>query len=77
MKNLNHLHKDSKDLLLVIIIFGTDVNVGETVFNDGENMNVIGKRAHVLDHSHGRYFIGYFDKILHEGSIWTGHICVL
>ena len=31
-KNLNHLYKDSKDLLSVIITLGTDVNGGETVF---------------------------------------------
>ena len=31
-KNLNHVHKDSKDLLSVIIILGTDVHGGETVF---------------------------------------------
>ena len=31
-KNLNHAHKDSKDLLLVIIILGTDVNCDETGF---------------------------------------------
>ena len=31
-KNLNHAHRDSKDLLSVIIILGTDVNGGETVF---------------------------------------------
>ena len=49
-KNLNRVHKDSKDLLSVIIILGTDVNGGETVFYDGENMNDIGKRAHVLKH---------------------------
>ena len=53
-KNLNHVHKDSKDILSVIIILGTDVNGGEKVFNDVENMNDIGKRAHVLKHSHGR-----------------------
>ena len=40
-------------------------------------MNDIGKRANVLKHSHGRCVIGYFDKILHEGSIWTGHRAVL
>ena len=77
MKNLNHVHKDSKDLLSVIIILVTDVNGGETVFYDGENMNDIGKRAHVLNHSHGRCFIGAFDKILYEVSIWTGHRAVL
>ena len=42
-KNINHVHKDSKDLLSVIIILGTYVKGGETVFYNGENMNDIGK----------------------------------
>ena len=67
VKNINHVHKDSKDILLVIIILGTDVNGGETVFNDGKNMNDIRKRAYVLKHSQGRCVIGSFDKNLHEG----------
>ena len=37
----------------------------------GMTMNDIGKRAHVLKHSHGRYMVGDFDKNLHEGYIWT------
>ena len=65
--SLNHIHKDSKYLLSVIIILGTNINDDETGFYDGENMNDIGKRAHVLNHSHGRCDIGSFDKILHEG----------
>ena len=64
VNNLNHVHKDSNDLLSVIIILGTDINGGETVFNDGENIFEIVKRAHVLKHSHGRCVIGSFDKIL-------------
>ena len=36
-KNLNHVHKDSKAPLSVIIILVTDVNGGETVFYYGEN----------------------------------------
>ena len=31
-KNLNNVHKERKYLLSVIIILGTDVNGGETVF---------------------------------------------
>ena len=77
LKSLNHLHKDSKYLLSVIIILGKYVNGGEIVFYDGENMNDIGKRAHVLKHSHGRCVIGSFDKILHEVSIWTGQKALL
>ena len=61
----------------MIIILGTDVHGGETVFFDGENLNDVGKRAHVLKHSHGRCVIGSFDKILHEGSLWTGHRAVI
>ena len=61
-KSLNHVHKNSKDILSVIIILGTNVNGGETVFYDRENINDIGKRAHVLKYSHGRCVIGCFDK---------------
>ena len=65
VKNFIHLHKDSKYLLSVIIILGTYVNGGEIDFYDGENMNDIGKRAHVLKHSHGRCVIGSFGKLFH------------
>ena len=76
-KNINRVHKYSKDLLSVIIILVIYVNGGETVFYDEENMNDILKRAYVLKHSHVRCFIGSFDKLLHEGSISTGHRAVL
>ena len=75
--NLNHVHEDSKDIMSVIIIMGTYVHGGETVFFYGETLHDVGKRAHVLKHSHGRCVIGSFDKILHEGSLWTGHRAVL
>ena len=49
----------------------------ENVFYDGEKMNDIGKRAHVLKHLHGRHVFCAFAKILHEGYIWTGHRAVI
>ena len=61
----------------MIIILVTDVNGGKTAFYDGDNMNDIGKRAHVLKHSHGRCVIGASDNFFHEGYIWTGHIAGL
>ena len=67
----------SKDLFSVITILETYVNGGEKVFYDRDNMNDIGKRAHVLNHSHGGCVFGGFDKILHEGYIWIGHRAVL
>ena len=36
-KNLNHVHKDSNYILSVLIILGTDVNCGETIFLWREN----------------------------------------
>ena len=55
----------------MIIILGTNVRGGETFFN-GMNTNNIGKIAYAMKHLHGRCAVGVFDKILHEGSIWTG-----
>ena len=63
--NPNNSHRNSNNLLSVIIILGTDVNGGETVFNDRDNTNAIGKGAHVLKYSHGRCVIGDCDNILH------------
>ena len=61
----------------MIIILGTDVHGGETVFYDGDKMNDIVKRAHVLKYSHGRCVVGPFDKILDEDSLLTGNRAVL
>ena len=49
-KSLNHVHKDSKNIMSVIIILETNVHADEIGFYDGENMKDIGKRAHVLKH---------------------------
>ena len=48
----------------MIIVLGTDVYGGETVC-DGMNMNYIGKRVHVMKHTHGRCTVDAFDKTLH------------
>ena len=34
-KNLNHVHKDSKDMVSVIITMGKDISGGDTMFYDG------------------------------------------
>ena len=76
-KNLNHVKKDINDILSVIIILRTHVHGGETGLYDGENVNDIGKIAHVLKNSHGRCVVGPFDKVLNEIYIWTGHRYVI
>ena len=51
--------------------------VEKLFFNGGVNMNDIIKRTHVLKHSHGKWVVGAFDKILLEVSICTGRRAVL
>ena len=35
LKNMNHVHKDSKDLVSIIITLGKDTSGGKTMFYDG------------------------------------------
>ena len=45
-KNLNHVHKDIKYLISVIITLGKDISGGDTVFYDGVKSSDFGSRAH-------------------------------
>ena len=47
-KNLNHMHKDVKDLASVIITLGKDISGEDTVFYDGVKSSDFGSRAHML-----------------------------
>ena len=68
---INRIHKDVNDLLSVVIILVTDVHGGKKVFLNVITMNDIGKKSHVLKHSHGGCVVGFLDKNLHELSIWN------
>ena len=61
-KNLNHVHKDSKGLVSVIITLGGNISGGDTVFYDGVKTSDFGSRAHVLKHIHGRMIFVPFEK---------------
>ena len=50
--SMNNVYRDSKDLLLVLITWKTSFSGGGTVFY-GIKISLLGKRAHVLQHSHG------------------------
>ena len=60
-KNLNHVHKDIKYLVSVIITPGKDISGGDTVFYDGVKSSDFGSRAHILKHLHGRMVFGPFE----------------
>ena len=76
-KNLNHVYKDSKDLISVIITLGKDISGGDTVFYDGVKISDLGSRAHILKHLHGRMIFGPFEKVFHEGTLWSGYRAVI
>ena len=59
--NLNHLHKDSKYLVSVIITLGENISGGDTVFYDGVKTSDLGIRSHVLKNLHGRMIFCPFD----------------
>ena len=71
-KNLNHVHKDIKYLVSFIITLGKDKSGGNTVFYDGVKSSDFGSRAHILKHLHGRMVFGPFEKVFHEGNLWSG-----
>ena len=76
-KNLNHVHKESKDLVSVIIPVGKYISGGDTVFYNGVKISELGSRAHILKHSHGRMIFGPFEKIYHEVTLWSGYRSVI
>ena len=61
-KNMNHLHKDSKYLVSVIITLGGNIIGVDTVFYDGVKTSDLGSRAYVLKYLHGRMIFVSFKK---------------
>ena len=53
-KNLNRVHKDTKDLVSVVITVGKNMSGRDTVFYDGVKTSYLRSRAHILKHLHGR-----------------------
>ena len=76
-KNMNHLHKDTKDLVSVIITMGKNISRGYTVFYDEVKTSDLGSTAHILKHLHGRMIFGSFEKVFHEGTLWSRYRAVI
>ena len=72
-KNMNRVHKDTKDLVSVIITGGKDTSGGDTVFYYGVKTSNLGSRAYILKHLHGRMIFCPFEKVFHEGTLWSGY----
>ena len=63
-KNLNHVHRDSKDFVSVIITVGKYIRGGDTVFYDGMKTFDLGSISHVLKYLHRRMIFGPFKKYI-------------
>ena len=74
---MNHVHKDIKYLVSVIITLGKDISGGDTVFYDGMKSSDFRSRAHILKHLHGRMVFGPFEKVFREGTMWSGFRVVI
>ena len=53
-KNMNNIHKDSKDLVSVTISLGKSISQGGKVLYYGLKQTKLGGKDHVLIHLHGR-----------------------
>ena len=76
-KNMNHVHKDSKYMVSVIITVGKYISGGDTVFYDVVKTSDLGSRAHILKHLHGIMIVGPFEKVFREGTLWSGYRAVI
>ena len=47
------------------------------MFHDGLKPSDLGSRSHVLKHLHGRMIFGPFEREIHEGTLFRGHITVI
>ena len=61
-KNLNYVHKDSKDLVSGIITMGKYISGRDNVFNYEVKTSDMGSRAHILKDLHRRIIFGPFGK---------------
>ena len=61
-KNLNHVHKESKDFVYDIITLGGNISGGGIVFYDVVKTCDLGSRDLFIKHIHGRIIFGPFEK---------------
>ena len=61
-KTTNHVHKNSKYLVSVIITLGRNISGEDTMFYDVVETSDLGSRAHVLKYLHGRMIFGPFEN---------------
>ena len=69
-KNINHVHKYSKDLLSIILPLGNVFSGGDTVFYGGVIYSDLVKKYHAINILHGRCVVGAFETYFHKITLW-------
>ena len=68
----NHLHMDFHDLCSCIIMVGTNIKGGSTIYYNGVSVKEPGEIVHEEKHAHGKVQIFPFEVTPHKGSRWIG-----
>ena len=74
---MNHVYKDIKDLVSVIITLGKDISGRDNIFYYGVKSSDFGSRARILKHLHGRMVFGPFEEVFHEVTLLSGYRAVI
>ena len=61
-KNLNHVHKDFKYMVSVIITVGKNISGVDTMFYYRMKTSDLGSRANILKHSHEELYLVHLRK---------------
>ena len=70
---MNHVHKETKYIVSVIITVGKDTSGGNNVFYDGVKTSNLGSIAHIWKHLYGRMILSPFEFFFHESTRCSGY----
>ena len=73
---MRHVHKDTKDLVSVIITLDTNISGGDTVFYDRVKKSDLVNISHVLKHLHERIIFVPLN-LFQEVYLWRLHRAVI
>eukprot|EP01047_Picozoa_sp_COSAG01_P045682 COSAG01_NODE_4229_length_5223_cov_118.477752_2_plen_188_part_00 len=68
----NHIHVDNNDLCSLIVMFGSGISGGNTLYYDGHKAKQPGNLVHSEPFLHGKFQVGPFESKVHAGEHWTG-----
>ena len=74
---VSFLQNQGRNLLYIIITFGTNVSFDDTVFYNGIFVYDLGQSDQLLKDSHGICIVGQSEVIFHENTTWRVNVAVI